>query len=387
MTKCFGQIAARTALGVAGLLAMELLTGCGNFGSGFFQNPNSPTTPASGSDYVYVVNSDSTLSAFSVGTGALTAVSGNPISPGSAYSVTVSRPDTFVYVGGAGAIYCFAIATDGALTEQTSSGISLGTDDFVSMDTSPNGDYLVALAEISGADPEIFVFSIDTSTGALTSVSSQVISPPATGTINAASVKVSPNGALVGVALGGGGDVIFPFNQSTGALSTGSTAAPQAGYEDNYLLFDPTSSYAYIGRYGQATGTGSVVTLSVTSSAALTQKSSVASGNSIKGLLLNSAGTDLYTANFSDDTISGYSATAGVLTQVTDSPFSAADGVTSLALDNSGKYVIAANSGGSGTTDVTLYEFDALNSAQLDALATYANGSGTTGSVAVAATH
>jgi hypothetical protein len=61
--------------------------------------------------------------------------------------------------------------------------------------------------------------------------------------------------------------------------------------------------------------------------------------------------------------------------------------VTSLALDNSGKYVIAAGSGGSGTTDLTLYEFDALNAGQLDAVATYANGSGAAGSVAVAATH
>jgi len=338
---------------------------------------------------VYVVNANQTVSAFSVGTGALTAIAGNPVNPGSAGSVAVSRANTYLYVGGAGAIYCYSIGTTGAITEVTASGIgSLGTYGIISMDTSPNGEYLVAVGTSSGANPQIYVFSTNTSSGALAEVSVTPMVPPASGAVNAASVRVSANGAYVGVALGGGGDLVYPFNESTGGLSTPTKLVPlPSGYEDNYLVFDPTSSYVYLGRYGLSSGTGSVVTLSLSSTGALTQTSTVAAGNAVKWILVNSSGADVYTANSADQTISGFSAASGVLTAVTESPFSAAAGVTSLVEDNSGKYVIAAADGGTGTTDLTLYEFDALTPTKLDAVATYANGSGVTGSVAIAATH
>ncbi len=379
----------RRGVGAAALGGAVLLAGCGSFGDGFFQNPTSGgTTTTGGGDYVYSVNSDSTISAFSVGSGALTAISGNPISPGSAFSATVSRADTYVFVGGSTAIYCYAIGSGGALTEQTSGGYggSVVTD-YIAMDTSPNGDYLAALSQVAGTEPVLNIFSINTSTCLLKLQTSVSIPLSNTTTLVTSSLHFSPNGALIGVALGENGDYIFPFTQTSGAVGTSSYLALATNTEDNYLLFDPTNTYAYIGRYGLSAGTGSVVTYTVSSSGALTELSSVSSGNGVKSLVLNSAGTDLYTANFSDNTISGYSVASGALKALTGSPYDGSAGVTSLALDNSGKYVIAAGSGGSGTTDLTLYEFDALNAGQLDAVATYANGSGAAGSVAVAATH
>ena len=373
----------------AALLGAVLLTGCGSFGSGFFQDPTPPsTTSPTGSDFVYSVNSDSTVSAFAVGSGVLTAISGNPISPGSAYSVTVSRPDTYVFVGGSTAVYCYAIAAGGALTEQTSGGYggSVVTN-YIAMDTSPNGDYLLALSQATGVDPVLNVFSINTSTCLLTLQTSVTIPLASTATLVNPSLHVSPNGAFVGIALGASGDYIYPFTQTSGALGTPEVLNEPANSEDNTLLFDPTSAFAYIGRYGLAAGTGSVVTYSVSSAAQLQQVSSVASGNAVKSLVLNTAGTDLYTANFADGTISGYSILTGALTALVGSPYESGAGVSSLVLDNTGKYVVAAASGGTGTTDLTLYQFDALNVNQLDAVATYANGSGTAGSVAVAATH
>jgi WD40 repeat protein len=369
------------------LCGAVLLAGCGNFGSGFFQDPNGTTTTASsGSDYVYSVNSDSTISAFAVGTGALTAISGNPVSPGSAFSATVSRANTFVFVGGSTAIYCYAIGSGGVLTEKTSGGYggSVVTD-YVAMDTSPNGDYLAALSQVAGTDPVLNIFAINTSSCLLTLETSVTIPLSNTASLVTSSLRFSPNGALIGLALGESGDYIFPFTQSTGAVGTSSYITEAANTEDNYLLFDPTSSYAYIGRYGLAAGTGSVVTYTVSSTGALAEVNSVASGNAVKSLLLNASGADLYTANFSDSTISGYSVSNGALKALTGSPYDSSSGVTSLVLDNSGKYVIAAATGG---TDLTLFQFDAINTAQLDALATYSNGasSGST-SVAVAATH
>jgi 6-phosphogluconolactonase len=130
-----------------------------------------------------------------------------------------------------------------------------------------------------------------------------------------------------------------------------------------------------------------VVTYSISSAAALTSVSTAAAGNTVKSLLTTSTGTNLYAANFSDSTVSGFSVVSGVLTKLTGSPYAASVGVSSLALDNTGKYVIAAASGGTGASDLTLYQFDALDAGQLDAVATYANGSGTAGSVSVATTH
>jgi hypothetical protein len=379
----------RRGAGLAVLCGATMLAGCGSFGDGFFQNPNSTTTtPTSGSDYVYSVNSNSTVSAFSVGSGGLTAISGNPVTPGSAFSATVSRPDTFVFVGGSTAIYCYAIGSGGALTQQSSGGYG-GTvvTDYLAMDTSPNGDYLAALSQVAGTDPVLNIFTINTSSCLLTLQTALTIPLSNTASLVTKSLRFSPNGAFIGVALGVSGDYIYPFNQSTGSLGNASILTLNANTQDNFLQFDPTSSYAYIGRYGLTAGTGSVVTYTVNTSGALAEVSSVSSGNTVKSILLNATGTELYTANFSDSTISGYSVASGALTALTGSPYDSSSGVTSLALDNSGKYVIAAATGGTGTTDLTLYQFDALNAGQLDALATYANGSGTAGSVAVAATH
>lgn len=382
----------RRGAGAAALSGAMLLAGCGSFGDGFFQDPTSGSgTTTSGGDYVFSVNSDSTVSAFEVGSGALTAISGNPVTPGSAYSATVTRPDTYLFVGGASAIYCYAIGTSGALTEQSSGGYSIGSGQYVQMDTSPNGNLLVTLSQVTGTAPVVTVFTINTSSCLLTAVSTTPIPLTSTAAEVNTSLHVSPNGAFVGVALGAGGDYIYPLTQSSGALGTPQVIASAAGSEDNTLIFDPTSSYVYVGRYGLAAGTGSVVTYSLSSAGVATQLSSVASGNTVKSLLVNTAGTtaatELFSANFSDATISGYSIAAGVLTQVTGSPFDSSAGVSSLALDNSGKYVIAAATGGTGITDLTLYEFDPLNAQKLNAVQTYANGSGTTGSIAVATTH
>jgi hypothetical protein len=61
--------------------------------------------------------------------------------------------------------------------------------------------------------------------------------------------------------------------------------------------------------------------------------------------------------------------------------------VTALAEDNTKKYAIAAAAGGAVSSALTLYQFDALTAGQLDAVATYGNGTGVAGSVALAATH
>lgn len=377
-------------LGTVGVGAALALTGC----NGFFVHPSdggSGSGSTSGGDYVYVVNSANTLSEFEVGSGALTAISGSPISLTSglaASSVVVSIPNTFVYVGGNGAIECYSVGTTGALTATTAGGAS-ETANFVSMDVTPNGEYLLALDDVVPTVPKLYVFAINTTTGALTLAGSAALDLPVPGaaavtTTPSPKLKISPSGAFVAVTLGGGGDVIFTLNESTGVLTQSGTLATN-GYEDNAVLFDSTSAYAFIGRYGLAAGTGSVVTYSVSTTGALTQTGTIAAGDLPASLVLDSSGDYLYSANRAASTVSSFSLAAGALTVLPSSPIPSGSEVTALARDNSDKYVIAAAAGGSA--DLTLYEIDVLTPGKLDAIATTTNGSGTAGSVALAATH
>ncbi len=361
----------------AGLLGAGLamgaalgLAGC----AGFFVDPNSTTTATgtSGSDYVYVVNqTTNTLTGFVVGTGTLTAISTYTLQTGlNAQSVAVTIPDTFVYVGGSGGIYCYSIGSGGALTQQTTGGVT-EVANFVSMDVSYDGKWLAALD--SDLD-ELYIFSINTSTGLLTPEGATPLSIPGSGTASLRQVRFSPNAAFVVAALGPG---------------TVNNLALAAGYSDNAVAFDKVSGDAYFARGGSTTGTSVIAAYTLSSTGALTAVGTpIASGNSPYSLLnvdTSSSGDFLYAANRSDSTISGYSLSSGALTALGSSPYNSGNAVTALVLDKTGAYVIAASSGGS--PDVELYALDGTTLGKLDSDAISASGTDPAGSLAIAATH
>ena len=376
------------------LAALLSMTGC----AGFFDTPATTTTSASGStsgDYVYVVNqATDTLTGFAVGSGALTAISTYTLSAGLApNAVAVSIPNTFVYVAGLGSIQCLAIGSGGALTACTGGSITTVAD-FVSLDVSPDGKWLLAI-DNNLLTPTLYVFSINTATGALSETTAQTYPVAAnSGTVTPRQIRISPNGGFFVVALGAGGDAIFTFNTTTG-VPTEVATLPLATASDNAVAFDATSSYVFVGR-GPAASSSSglgVVSFSLASTGALTQVGSVAaSGNSPFGLVLDSTGAFLYAANRGDGTISGYSLASGVLTGLSGSPYASGLATTALARDNSGKYVVAVSPG--GTADVTLYSIGSTLASgvttltgNLNVAATAASGTDPSGSVAVAATH
>jgi 6-phosphogluconolactonase (cycloisomerase 2 family) len=392
---CFGRWV-RGAFSAAGFTAAILLTGCGNFGSGFFQDPNTSTTTtatATTGDYVYSVNSGNTLSEFSVGSAALTPVSGSPVTLATglnAASVAVSRANTFVFVGGDGGIYVYTIGTGGALA--SASDVTEEAN-FVSLDTSPDGQWLFALDNLNN---EIWVFSITSSTGALKLQGSQYPLQVGSTVISAATapgrmVRMAPDGGLLAVAIGTAGDEVFTFNTTTGVLTSESAVeAPASGYSDDSIAFDGTStvaaSHLLIGRGITSTGTSQILAYTVTSAGALgSTASAYTSGQDPYSLLIDLTGAYLFAANRGSSTVAGYTIANGALTGLASSPYASGSEVTALAEDNTKKFVIAAAAGGS--SDLTLYAFDALTAGQLDAVATSANGSGVAGSIAVATTH
>ena len=364
--------------------AAAVLNGCGG---GFFVDTKSTTTTGSSTgDYVYVVNQTTdTLSEFVVGAGKLSTVSGSPISLVAGLaptSVAVSRLNSFVFVGGNGAISSYSIGTGGALTIVDGGGAA-ATANFVSLETSPDGQWLLGLDSLTQL---IYVFKINSATGALTLNSTAAYTAPGSGTVAQRSIRLSPNAAFVAAALGPGGDVLFAFNTSTGVLTQTAGVQLLAGFQDNSVVFDTTSTHLFAARYGGTNGSGGVSSYSVNSAGLLTAKQTLAAGgNAPYGLLLDGTGAYLYAANRGDGTISGYSVTAGNLTALASSPFPAGSSPIALAEDNSKKYVIGVAAG--GAADVTLYAYDAVTNGKLDAVGTIASGTAPAGAVAVAATH
>jgi 6-phosphogluconolactonase (cycloisomerase 2 family) len=333
---------------------------------------------------VYIANATTdSVAGFSVGTGTLTAVTSSPYALSfTPTAVAVNPANTILFVAGNSLIYAFAIESGGALSV-LNNGSAVGISDVVSMDISPDGQWLLAL---DGNGVTIDEFLINSTTGKLSQVTGASYSISGA-TVLPRSIKVAPNGELVFVALGTAGDLVYTFNTSNGALassqqlSLGSTTT-----SDNALAVNPASTYLYIARSG--TG-GGLAAYSIGTNGALVSLSGspFAAGTQPYSVVVNKAGTDVYVANRGDSTISGYSisSTTGTLTALGGSPYTSGSAVTGLAADNSGDYLLAAANGGS--PDLTMYSFDSTTAGKLDLSTTTTTGTDPTGAVALAATH
>jgi 6-phosphogluconolactonase (cycloisomerase 2 family) len=246
------------------------------------------------------------------------------------------------------------------------------------MDISPDGQWLIALDRTVGVIDE---FQINSNTGALTPLA---VTYSASGTPNPMAIRIAPNAHFVFAALGTAGDIVFPFNTASGAFSTGQQFFVAGNQSDNALAVDSTSTYLYIARSG--TNGGLAVDAINGGALSAVSGSPFAAGTQPFSVVLNKAGTDVYVANRSDGTISGFSIAAGAaLTALSGSPYSAGSAVTALAVDNSGSYLLAAAQG--GTPDLALYSYDATTAGKLDLAASTATGTDPTQAVAIAATH
>ena len=384
-------------LAVCGAL---LLTGCADF----FPPLTSTTTTTSSSnsgDYVYVVNnqgSASSLFGYVVGSSALTLISGLPAtfqSGFSARSVVVTPGNGFVYVGGNGEIQCFSIGTGGVLTAVTAGTVSAQAN-FVSLTASVDGKWLLGLdSGVSSTGlPNVYIYSVNTGTGALTlSTTSPVSSPGAnlnpTPVIAANTIAISRNNLVVAVTLGTAGAVVYAFNDTNGSLVASATSPTnvintQTAYSYNGVVFDVNSAYVYFSQTAISGSGSGVVGYPVTGLGVLGNGLTLAgSGGGPSPLVEDSTGTYLYVGNRTDSTVTGYTVASGALSTLGSSPFSGSPSLVALTRDNGTKYLIGVGSGGGN--DVTLFQLDAITPGKLGAAAVISTGA--SGSEAVAATH
>jgi len=347
------------------LTSLLLSVGCGTF---FVYPGNLPGGSNSG-NYVYEANSSSSmLGGYVVGTGTLTAVSGSPYSLGFTPTAMVVNPaDSILFVagisGGSGFIATYALGSGGVLTLLQNNNVGSAAE--VAMDVSPDGQWLLGL-DATGVTTGIVTvdeYAINSSTGGLTLGTGASYQVPGvgttTGTVSPTGIKFAPNGQLVFVSLGTAGELDFTFNTASGSglLTASQTAflANGSGFSDNALTLSPSGTYLYVARSGP---NGGLLTDTITGSAgSLTIGTPIAAGTQPFSVAANS--TNVYVANrgsSSNTAIAGYSVSStGAVAAL--SSYAGGSSVTALALDKSGKYLLAAANGGS--PDLWMYSFDA----------------------------
>jgi 6-phosphogluconolactonase (cycloisomerase 2 family) len=214
--------------------------------------PKSVAVDPSGK-FAYVANAgsmDVSMYTINVMSGTLTPI-GTVAAGRNANSVAVHPSGKFAYVanGYPDSVSMYAIdTTTGALTSvgavPTGSPKSSLT---VEIAIDPSGNFAYAAGDGCALDSypgNVSTYMIDTTTGALTSVGSPVVTDSCTD-----SVAVDPSGKFVYVTNNEGNNVsMYSINSTTGALMSIGTIA--AGSVPSTIAIDPSGKFAYVGNSG-----------------------------------------------------------------------------------------------------------------------------------------
>ncbi len=358
------RIAARGCAAI-GLSAILLLAGCHNF---FVCQKASCPSGGGGSttsDWVYVSNASASandIAAYDIGNGSLAAISGSPFPIGFApVAMVVSPSNAFLYAATpAGVtnpgIYMWTInSSTGAITV-ANGGNALITTEVSSMDISPDGNYLFVVDVAATALTE---YSINAS-GLLALANSLPLPPtlcPLAGTpvTQTCTVKVAPSGQFVVASLGSAGTAIYPYTSTQGITSaspaligSGSTSTNPTG---DYSVTLDKNNYVFIAR------TAALAVYQITDAAGDATLQSTATFSSTatpRSVTLSNNEGYVYTANEGSGNISGFTiGGTGQLSSITGSPFAGPASVSAIGADKSGSYMVAV--GYNGTSGIQLF--------------------------------
>ena len=294
-------------------------------------------------------------------TGALASI-GPPVSTygygAYAGSVTVDPFGKFAYVtnsgdvwdygdGADGSVAMYTInATTGALTSTgTINGNCPGLCFPSSVVVDPSGKFAYVATGGGGFPYNVEMYTINGTTGALTSI----------GTIAAGtapvSVAVDPSGKFAYVVNSGSNDVsMYTVNATTGALTSIGTIA--AGTDPVSVAVDPSGKFAYVvnENFGSA-GDVSMYAINATTGA-LASIGTIAAGTDPVSVAVDPAGKFAYVTNSGSNDVSMYTidSTTGSLTLI--GMIAAGLSPTSIAIHPSGKFAYVTNS---GSNDVSMY--------------------------------
>ncbi len=217
-----------------------------------------------------------------------------------------------------------------------------------------------------GANGSVAIYTIDATTGALTSAGT--INGNCPGLCLPSSVLVDPSGKFAYVANGYGGGFIdavpfnvamYAINATTGALTSIGTIA--TGTEPTSIAADPSGKFVYVvnANMGAAAGNVSMYAINATTGV-LTSMGTIAAGADPVCVAVDPAGKFAYVANSHSNDVSMYTinATTGAL-KSTGTIATGKDPV-SVAVDPTGKFAYVANY---GSNDVSMYTISATTGA------------------------
>jgi len=350
-------------------------------------DPQSIAVDPSG-QFAYVLNGgsgdgDAYVSMYTINptTGALTSI-GAPVStdgfgvyPGSItvdpygkFAYAINEGDPWGYEDGApGGVAMYTIdATTGALTL---TGLINGTGDINgscpglcnpgSMVVDPSGKFAYVVTGAAGEFYGLAMYTIDATTGALTSIGKVA----AAAGLVPISVAADPAGEFVYVTTASGtlgltGSVsTYAINTTTGALASTGTIA--AGTGPVFVGVDRAGKFAYVTNSGS--NDVSMYTIDATTGA-LTSIGTIAAGTEPSSVAVDPSGKFAYVTNSNSNDVSMYTidATTGALTSI--GTIAAGTDPSSIAVDPAGKFVYVTNS---GSNDVSMYSIGATGSLTL----------------------
>jgi YVTN family beta-propeller protein len=240
----------------------------------------------------------------------------NGVCPGlcAPWSVVVDPSGKFAYVANEGSfsptnVSMFRInTTTGALT---SIGMIPAGGRSISVAVDPVGNfaYVATESDPPGSAGGVSIYTMDTSTGALTSMGMI-----AAGT-NPVSVAVDLAGKFAYVANSGSNDVsMYTIKATTGALTSTGTIA--AGTKPSSVAVDPSGKFAYVTNSGS--NDVSMYKIIDTTTGALMSLGMIATGSSPSSIAFDKSGTFAYVTNFGSNDISIYKidSASGALTLI-----------------------------------------------------------------------
>jgi len=280
--------------------------------------------------------------------GVLTQLADSPIPAGQGVQAIVVHPSKkFLYTANSGStptgnISLFTISSAGSLTEVTPRTDVGSVPTLLAMDTA--GTYLYVGNSVSN---DISVFSINSSTGALTAVA-QLSGPTAQIGTTPLNMKLSPSGSSLYVTVQAGVGYIEVFPVSKGVIGRPTVGPFQTGTNPFGLVIDSSGKYLYTAN----TTDNSLSEFTINSSnGSLTPLQNSPIGQtyiSPVALLIDKSGKYLYVANQGSSNLSAYTiGSDGALTVLSTSPFGTGSNPSFISMDPSGNYLFVGNQGSS----------------------------------------
>jgi YVTN family beta-propeller protein len=238
--------------------------------------------------------------------------------------------------------------------------------DSVTVDPSGKFAYVASSGDAETSDGSVAIYTINATTGALTSTTGGLIGTGVNGTpefFN--SMTFDPSGKFAYAAEGGAFPAggfgssssvsMFTVNSTTGALTSIGMIA--AGYGPDSVAVDPAGKFACVANFNS--NDVSMYTIDATTGA-LASIGTIAAGTSPVSVAVDPAGKFAYVTNFNSNDVSMYiiDATTGALASI--GTIAAGTNPFSIAVDPAGKFAYVANWTGSDTDgSVSMYTIDA----------------------------